>query len=147
MTAPVQTQGPVDPNAGFRAKLYAGLGALTGIVSLIQALGIITPGQSTSIGQIITGFLGLLGAGGLAVAAAKTSTQNKNGTFDPAPPVPPAITAVGAIQAVSNEFGQLINHVTSGVQQVQDVAGQLGNLIGIDPGGLVDQYLRSPGKP
>lgn len=145
-----QTQGPVDPNAGFRAKLYAGLGLLSGLVTFLQAINLIDAGQAASIASIIGGVTTLLSTFGFGLAAAKTNAQVKDGTFDAAPepvvePANPAITAVQAIQAVGQQFNDLVTGVTAGVQQVQDVAGGLAAALpalgGIAPGSLAQQVL------
>lgn len=141
MTSPVQTQGPVDPNAGFRAKLYAGLAVLTGVVSLVQSFGLINSDQGGNIGLIITGVGGLLGAGGLAVAASKTNAQTKNGTFDPAPPNPVA-NAVEGIKAVQSQWEELSSAVATGLGVVQGAASLIPGLSTVvAPGGLVDDFL------
>lgn len=168
MTSPyyTATAGPADPKAGLRAKIYAVLAGLLGLLGVAQTFGVLDAPQSASIAQIITAVIALLGGGGLAVATAKTTTQVKNGTFDPAPEpnlepitVSPAIAAVDGLAAVATGFNDLITTVTDGVQTVQNTVGNLASVLPnlpnvvsvLTPGSLAAQAVQaasgSPSAP
>lgn len=151
MTAPapgtaVQTVGPTDPNAGFRAKAYTVVSSLLGLVTLAQTFHLVTDAQAAGINGVASAGIGLVGAVTTAIAAFNTKKQVNNGTFDQAPPPPPAITAVQGIQAVANQFNDLTKQVVAGINHVSDTAAGLQNLVGaglsqVLPGSLVDQLL------
>ena len=129
-----QTVGPADEKAGLRAKLYAVLAALLGIVGVAQSFGVLDAVQSASIGQIVTAVAALLGGGGFVLASAKTQQQVKDGTFQEAPdivvPEPSAaISAVQSIGAIANEFNNLVTGVTDGVKTIQDTVGGLTSVL------------------
>lgn len=131
MTASLQTAGPADPAASLRAKIYAGLSALLGLITLAVTLGFLTADQGTSVAQIVQGVIGLVGAGGLAVAAAKTNKQVNNGTFDPAPVnsnlgIDNALHSIDAIkQHVDDTVNQAQAKVAEGVAAIQGAAAMI----------------------
>lgn len=137
------TLGPADPKAGWRAKAYAALSAMLGLITLAATFGLIPAIQGAVLTNIVEGVIGLLGAGGLAVAAAKTRQQVGNGTFDRAPEPAPernAFDALGQLQTqVNSAVDQAQTKVTEGVAAIQGAASLL-------PGGsfVADAVLNGP---
>lgn len=124
----VGTIGPADPQAPLRAKIYAGLSAVVGLVSLAVTLGFVTSDQGAHLTQIAQGIVGLLGAGGLAVASSKTSKQVSNGSFDPAPesPVQNAFEQLGTIKrAVDDVVDDAQARVAQGVAAIQGATAMI----------------------
>ncbi|TDO18113.1 hypothetical protein EV580_1295 [Mycobacterium sp. BK086] len=149
MTTPVQTAGPVDPNAPTRTKTYAVLAVIFPLIGALATFGVLSADQANAITGFGTAAMGLAGAFGFGFVANKTNKQVKNGTFDapppppPAPELPPAMSAVQSVQAVSNAFTDFSQSVAQGVQLVQGVAAAVPGLSAVvAPGGLVDQFLR-----
>lgn len=127
----IQTVGPEDSAATTRAKLYAGLSALLGLLSFAVTLGFVTTDQGASIAQIVQGVMGLLGAGGLAFASAKTNKQVKNGTFDDAPPDP-----VGNVfEQLGILKGQVDRTVSDSIDQITNAAAVIQGAVATIPGG------------
>lgn len=124
----IYTLGPTDEKAGFRAKAYAGLSALLGLITLAVTFGLVTAQQGASIAQIVQGAIGLLGAGGLAVAASKTRTQVKDGTFDPVPAAPEA-TAFDALAQIKAQADAAVldaqGKVAQGVAAIQGAVAMI----------------------
>jgi len=142
-----ETQGPADQKAGARAKSYAVLSGLLGLIPVLTVFKIITTDQGVAIGQFVQSGIGLAGAFGLAFASAKVSQQKANGTFDPAPQAPPALTAVDSIKAIGDQFTDLTSTVAAGLDLVGRTAAAvpgLGPLVGTGAalgGSLVDQVM------
>lgn len=138
----VQTVGPADPNAGLRAKVYAGVGAIGGIATFLQTIHLLTDVQAASITAVGGNITTLLTSLGLLVAAFKTRGQVKNGTFEAAPEPPPAMSAVEQVKAVQDGFTDFTKTIADGVQLVQGVAASIPGLSAVvQPGSLVDQFL------
>lgn len=154
MTTPVQTVGPADPNAPTRAKSYAVLSALLGVIPVLTVFHILTTDQGAAIGTFTQAAIGLAGSFGFAFVANKTAKQVKNGTFDPAPP-PLVVTQspiTDAFQNVSDLKTHLDSAVADSVTKVTDAIGVIQGAAAILPGGglgsvvveagsLVDQFL------
>lgn len=92
----IQTLGPADDKAPLAQKFYAGLTAISGLVGLASALGMITGEQAASLGQVSTTGTAFVAALGLAIASFRTKKQLNNGTFTKAPELP----AVGALEQI-----------------------------------------------
>lgn len=141
----VETAGPVDPNAGARAKVYGGVALVFGLVTAAQAFHLVSADQAASIKDFVDGSLGLAGAFGFGFVSYKTSGQVKNGTFDAAPkppPSPPAMTAVEQVKAVQAQFSDFTKTVADGVQLIQGVAASVPGLSAVvQPGSLVEKFL------
>lgn len=131
MTAPTATNGPVDEKAGLRAKLYAVLTALLGIPAVAQLFGVLTSDQATNVNQILTGVIGLVGAGGFALATSKTNTQVKNGTFDAAPNGP-VLSVFEQLQAIKDRTDATLADT---VNAVQTASATIQNATAVIPGG------------
>jgi hypothetical protein len=127
------TQGPADPNAGARGKLYSGLALVLPLLSFLATFGIFTSDQVDSLSGFITAGMGLLGAFGFGLAAVKTNKQIKNGTFEPVPPAP-ASAVIEQLSQIRNEVDKTVEHAQSqladGVAAIQAVTSML-------PGGSV----------
>lgn len=138
MTAPVQTAGPVDPNAGLRGKLYAGLAMITPLLSFLATFHTITTDQANSLSAAITAVMGALGAFGFGLAAVKTNKQVKDGTFDPAP-VNNVLNAFEQINAIKTHVDQTVADTVSAVQGASQTIQQATSLIpvGIPGGGIM----------
>lgn len=117
MTAPVQTAGPVDPNAPGFAKFYAVLGALLSLGATAGAFGLITADQAAAIKDL--GYqLGLTaGAAVSVVAAFRMRKQVRNGTFD-APPTPEPVDTKTVVAAGLKE---LVDNAASSVGVLNEV--------------------------
>lgn len=117
MSSPIYTAtaGPADPNAGTRAKLYAALSGLLGLVPVLTAFNVLSGEQGAAIGTFVQAGIGLAGSFGLAFAARKTNKQAKDGTFDPAPQLP----AVGALEQLVILRDQAAAEVERGVATAQ----------------------------
>lgn len=117
MTQPVYapTAGPADPNAGVRAKLYSGLALITPLLSFLATFNIFTSVQVNAVTGALTAVMGVLSAFGFGLAATKTHTQVKNGTFEPAPPPPPVDAKTTALDSLTH----LKNEVNSAVEEAQ----------------------------
>lgn len=138
----VETAGPVDPNAGARAKVYGGVALVFGLVTAAQAFHFVSADQAASIKDFIDSGLGLAGAFGFGFVAYKTNGQVKNGTFDAAPPPPPAMSAVEQVKAVQEQFTDFTKTVADGVQLIQGVAAGVPGLSAVvQPGSLVEKFL------
>lgn len=159
MSTPVQVQtlGPSDPNAGLRAKVYSALTVVTPLLSALATFGILDSKQANALTALATSAVGVLSAFGFGLAAKNTNKQVNNGTFDPAPPpppLPPALTAVDAVKAVGDQFTDFAKTVAAGVQHVQDtavglvpgLAAILSTSNAVEPGSLVDQFLKGGTK-
>lgn len=96
----VITEGPVDPKAPTRAKIYAGLGLLFALITGAQVFGYISADQALSLKDWLESTTGLAGAFGFAFVANKTQKQVNNGTFEAAPTNPLA-DAFGALDQLS----------------------------------------------
>ena len=135
MTAPTPyytaTAGRADTGAGLRAKLYAVLTVLLGVPAIVQLFGLITADQAVSVTKILAGVLGLVGAGGLGLAASKTNKQVSNGTFDPAPANP-----VGDVFASLNQIKQQVDDtVAHTTAQVTAATAAITGAVAMIPGG------------
>ena len=134
------TAGPEDPNAPTRAKSYAVLSALLGLIPVLTVFKIIDNEQGVAIGQFVQSGIGLAGAFGFAFVAAKTNKQVKNGTFD-APPNLPALTAIEQLAVLKNEVDETVGHVRN---QVTDAASAIQSAVAAIPGGaLITDAVRS----
>lgn len=132
------TAGPADPNAPGRAKLYAGLAALTPVLSFLATFGIVTSEQVNAISAALTAGIGLLGAFGFGFAATKTSAQVKNGTFDSAPVLPavPALEQLAILRdQAAAEVERAVTTVQSGVDTMTTAAQAAAQVLGQVPGG------------
>lgn len=118
MTQPIYTAtaGPADPNAGARAKLYAGLAVITPLLGFLATFNIVTTEQGNAISAFITAAMGLLGVFGFGLAASKTNKQSKDGTFDAAP-VNPAGDVFDALGKIKQQVDDTVTHATSQVAQ------------------------------
>lgn len=134
------TAGPVDTAAPARAKSYAVLSGLLGLIPVLTAFSVITSEQGSSIGTFVQAAIGLAGSFGFAFVSHKTNTQIKNGTFDQAPdPVivtsPPPIS----LENVAEVRDQLDNVIAGAQNQAQNgIAAALeavGGLTAFLPGG------------
>ncbi|APD19267.1 holin [Mycobacterium phage Taptic] len=128
------TAGPADPNASGRAKAYAVLSGLLGLVPVLSVFGVITGDQGTAIGNAVQAFLGLIGAFGLGIAAKKTSTQVKEGTFDPAPQLPavPALEQLAILRdQAAAEVERNVAAAQAGVDAIQASATAVAQSIGV----------------
>lgn len=146
----------VDPNVGARSKLYAGLGLALPLISFLASFNIFTTEQGNALAGFLTAGAGLATAFGFGLAATKSNNQAKNAIdLDalPAPIVTPAVAAVDAIATVASQYNDLINTVTSGVQQVHDTVGNLAAVLpglpgvfsGLAPGSLAYQAVQAAG--
>jgi len=133
MTEPTRifTVGPVDPNAGMRGELYAGLALVIPTLSFLATLGIFTADQVNAVSGFLTAAVGLLGTFGFGLAAAKTNKQVRNGTFEaaPAPEPTPVLDAFQAVDAIKTHVDQVVDHaqskVSEGVAAIQGAASLL----------------------
>lgn len=99
----IQTFGPADDKAPLAQKFYAGLTAVSGLVGLASALGMITGEQAASLGQVSTTGTAFVAALGLAIASFRTKKQINNGTFEAVevqPVVVPELPAVPALEQI-----------------------------------------------
>lgn len=133
MTEPTRifTVGPADPNAGLRAKVYAGISALLGIVGLLATFKIVSADQAVSIKDFAESAMNLAGSFGLGFAAIKTNRQVHNGTFEaaPTPPSTPVLDAFQAVDAIKTHVDDVVDQaqakVTEGVAAIQGAAALL----------------------
>lgn len=102
MSSPIYTAtaGPADPNAGTRAKVYAGISAALGVVGFLATFKVLTADQALSIKDFAESGMNLAGSFGLGFAAVKTNKQTKNGTFDAPPVISTAEQIANAIPTV-----------------------------------------------
>ncbi|UXE04422.1 holin [Mycobacterium phage Funsized] len=131
MTTPAPytpTAGPVDPNAGLRAKLYSGLALLTPLLSFAASFGIFSSDQANALTGVATAVVGALSAFGFGLAATKTNKQVANGTFDAAP-TSPVLDAFQSINAVKDHVDATVADaqakVTQGVDAIKSAAALL----------------------
>lgn len=133
MTQPyyTATAGPVDANAGARAKLYAGLAVITPMLGFLATFNIVTTEQGNAISAFITAAMGLLGVFGFGLAASKTNKQTKDGTFDPAPanPVGNIFEQLGQIKT---QVDDTVVHATT---QVAQATAAIQGAVSMIPGG------------
>jgi len=140
-----ETIGPADPKAPARAKLYASLAFITPVLSALSAFNIITTTQGSAVATFLSAAIGLLGAFGFGLAATKTSTQVKDGTFD-APPRQPASTVIEQLNEIKTEVDKTVQHAQSqladGVAAIQGITSLLpgGQVVG----GLTNAVLSGP---
>ncbi|ORA25151.1 hypothetical protein [Mycobacterium aquaticum] len=141
----IYTLGPADPNAGVRAKLYAGLALITPLLSALATFGIVSTDQANAATGFVTAAVGLLSAFGFGLAAKNTNRQVKDGTFDPVPPAEPhpvtsAFDGLTQLQAgVNAAVDQAQAKVAEGVAAIQGAAALL-------PGGtqVTDAVMNGP---
>lgn len=129
----VETQGPADENAGFRAKAYAIATTLIALLGLGVTLFGLSKGVQQGGEQIIQGVLTLIGALPSGVAARNTSKQVKNGTFDKAPTTP-VLDAFQSINAIKTHVDQTVAEAESQVGRAVDA---IQGAVAMLPGGTL----------
>ncbi|QHB37950.1 holin [Mycobacterium phage Cintron] len=112
----------------LRETLYY-LGTIVpGVIGIALIWGGIDAGSAESIGDIIVGFLSLLGASAPAVAAKKVNEQRKDGTLEPQAPVDQVVNGVNAIleaQARAQSELARVQNVVAGAASVIPGVGPL----------------------
>jgi hypothetical protein len=127
------TAGPADPGAGTRAKSYAILSGLLGLIPILTVFKVITTDQGAAIGTFTQSAIGLAGAFGFAFVANKTRNQVKNGTFDPpANPVVDAFKAIDAIAAhATDQRSQAVAGAVDAIGAIKNAAALLPGAAGV----------------
>lgn len=150
MTTPVQTAGPADPNAGARAKVYAGIGAVFGLLTLAQVFGLIKADQAASIKDFIDSGAGLAATFGFGFVASKTKKQVGNGTFDPPPPAPEPDPQLSTADQIVNAIPAVLQDAADKLSDVEKIKQAATDAFGNVPivGGLAQQLIEqfTPGR-
>lgn len=122
-----------------RESLYYLGTIITGVLGVALVWGGIDAGAADNIGDILAGFLALIGASAPAVAAKKVNEQRKDGTLEA---VSPADAVVNGVQAV---IEQTVNANAELERVKQAVTGAVGVIPGIGP--LAAQVINSFSPP
>jgi drug/metabolite transporter (DMT)-like permease len=123
----------------LRESLYYLGTIITGVLGVALVWGGIDAGAAENIGDILAGFLALIGASAPAVAAKKVSEQRKDGTLDV---VSPADAVVNGVQAV-------IQQTVSANAELERVKNAVTAAVGVVPGigPLAQQVINSISTP
>lgn len=109
-------------------QIFYAVGTLaSGLLTLLVVFNVIDSGTAASVNGVIAAMSGLFGTAAVGTAAVVTQKQIKNGVLSP------AATAVDrtitGLQDVSKMYGQLVEQVSTGLQQVQTTAEALSTVV------------------
>lgn len=99
----------------------------TGILTLLVVFRVIDSEAAASINGVIAALGGLFGTAAVGTAAVMTQKQINNGVL--APHGDPVQRTITGLQDVSKTYTDLIDQVTSGLQQVQSTADALSTAV------------------
>jgi hypothetical protein len=121
----------------IRESLYYLGTIVTGVLGIALIWGGIDAGAADSIGDILAGFLALIGASAPAVAAKKINEQRRDGTLDVVSPADAVVNGVQAvIQAQANanaELDKVKQAVTSAVGVIPGIGPLAAQIINSVP--------------
>jgi hypothetical protein len=129
----INTLGPADPKAPSRAKRYAVVAALLGLLPALVAFNVLTQEQATSLLEAYGAGVGLLGAFGLGFASLKTRKQVENGTFTEVDIPPDPVGSVFEQLAILK--GEVDRTVSDATGKVVDAAAVIQGVVSAIPGG------------
>jgi hypothetical protein len=124
-------------NPKARQILYSIGTIATGVLTLLVIFHIIDAGTAANLTSVIGALGGLFGTAAVGTAAVMTQKQINNGTLTAHGT--PVERAVGGLQDVAAQYNDLVNQVTSGVQQVHQTATALTNLLPAPISGAINE--------